>query len=370
MRAAEAVFVPMVYMKSCLHWPTWAAVGLAFAFGILPANASDLPLSCSATTVETRPGAVSPVTLTDPGRETNPKNLRKYDVGRIGQRTIGKGLNLYSLEKERSLGARMAAAVDMETRSSTDVKAKDYLNRLGQKIVRNSDAQFPFTVKVLDSKNPTIFSLPGGFLYVDVTLLLDLDSEAELAGLMAHEIAHSVARHGTRLATRSFALNALLSFPIERMIGPLALPARQIGLAPLEKKFARGSEFEADLLGIEYQYAAGYDPQAYIEALEKLDNAEIKERARAKNLPKPGLFARLDQRLAHLYADYPPTELRIARLQTEISTLLPCRDNYVVDTDEFQEVKGQLLADQLVLHRRRPGSSNNGPVLLRHPSSD
>jgi predicted Zn-dependent protease len=265
----------------------------------------------------------------------------------------------------------MAAAVNMETRSATDVKTTDYLNRLGQKIVRNSDAQFPFTIQVLDSKNPTIFSLPGGFLYVDVALLLDLDSEAELAGLMAHEIAHAVARHGTRFATRRFALNILLSFPIERIIGPLALPARQIGLAPLEKKFTRGSEFEADLLGIEYQYAAGYDPQAYVEALEKLDNEEIKARAHESNRPKPGFFARLDQHLARLYADYPPTELRIVRLQTEISTLLPCRDYYVVDTDEFQEVKRQLLADRLVLRRRRLGdNSNNGAVLLRHPSSD
>jgi predicted Zn-dependent protease len=265
----------------------------------------------------------------------------------------------------------MAAAVDMATIAASDEKIKDYLNRLAQKIVRSSDAQFPFIVKVIDSKNPTIFSLPGGYLYVDVGLLLNVDSEAELAGLMAHEIAHSVARHATRLATRRFALDILLSFPISRMIGPWALPARQLGLAPIEKKFFRDSEFEADLLGIEYQFAAGYDPQAYVEVLEKLDHDELETHARASNRPKPGFFNRLNQDLAHTYSDYPATEQRILRLQDEISTLLPCRDNYVVDTDEFQEAKTQLGAARLVLERRHAGDGkNNGPVLERHPSFD
>jgi predicted Zn-dependent protease len=347
----------------------WVAIVTAFFFGSLQLGASNVTSSCT---------VVQPVTDSTSTASNQPspalaaklKKTRKYELDRIGQRNMGKGVNLYSLEKERSLGAKMAAAVDLETIAASDGMIKDYLNRLGQKSVRSSDAQFPFIIKVIDSKNPTVFSLPGGFLYIDVGLLLDVDSEAELAGLMAHEIAHSVARHATRIATRRFALDLLLSFPITRMIGPWALPVRQLGMAPIEKKLYRDSEFEADLLGIEYQFAAGYDPQAYVEVLEKLDHDELETHARASNRPKPGFLSRLNQNLAHTYSDYPATEQRILKLQGEISTLLPCRDNYIVDTDEFQEAKAQLGAARLVLERRRPGDKKDGgPVLERHPSS-
>jgi predicted Zn-dependent protease len=348
----------------CARFAVWTA----FFFGVLQVSASSVSSACTAVKPATDPNS-RPSNKSAPPSEGELRKLRKYDPSRIGQRSLGKGMNLYSLEKERSLGARMAAAVDRETISASDAKIKDYLNRLGQKIVRSSDAQFPFIIKVIDSKDPTIFSLPGGFLYIDIGLLLNLDSEAELTGLMAHEIAHSVARHGTRLATRHFALNLLLSFPVTRMIGPWALPVRQLGLAPVEKKFFRDSEFEADLLGIEYQYAAGYDPQAYLEALERLDHDEIETRARASNKANPGFLTRLNQNLAHSYSDYPATEQRILRLQTEISTLLPCREDYVVDTDEFQEAKALLGATRLVLERHRASDGkNNGPVLERHPS--
>ena len=230
--------------------------------------------------------------------------------------------------------------------------------------VRKSDSQIPFTIKVIDSKSSTIFSLPGGFLYVDPALLLDVDNEAELAGLMAHEIAHVAARHATRSATRSSLLDLLLALPVERIIGPAAIGVRQFGLVPFERKFNRGSEFEADLLGVEYQYAAGYDPQAYIEALEKLDNQESHQ-------PKTGFWHLLSYRVDQAYSYYPPTELRIERLQEEIATLLPCRDYYVLDTNEFQDVKAQLAADRLVLRRRRvDDSESKGVILQRHPSSE
>ena len=352
-------------MTNTIRWLcTGVVIWTAFFFGALQVGASNVSPSC---TVKPATGSSSgPSNESAPPLEGKLRKPPKYDINRIGQRNMGKGMNLYSLEKERAFGARMAAAVDMETISASDSKIKDYLSRLGQKIVRSSDAQFPFVIKVIDSKNPTIFSLPGGFLYIDVALLLSVDSEAELTGLMAHEIAHGVARHATRLATRHFALNVLLSFPITRIIGPWALPARQLGLAPIEKKFSRDSEFEADLLGIEYQYAAGYDPQAYLEVLEKLDHDEIETHTRASKL---GFFAQLNQNIAHSYSDYPATEKRILRLQSAISTLLPCRGDYVVDTDEFQEAKAQLGATRLVLQRRRAGGGkNNGPVLERHPS--
>ena len=265
------------------------------------------------------------------------------------------------------MGESMAAAVDRQTKAVTDPKIKDYIVRLGQKIVRNSDARIAFTIKVIDSANPTTFSLPGGFLYVDEGLLLDVESEAELVGLMAHEIAHVVARHATRFATRKDALDAL-SIPASRLIGPAGIPARQMGLLPLERKVNRQYEFEADLLGLEYQYALGYDPEAYIRVLEKLDSDGIQKRAReARDNPNPDFVDRMYIHIGRSFSPYPPTEQRIARLQKQIPKLLPCKGDYVVDTSEFQEVKGLLGAQRLVLRRPHAGESSNGPVLERRP---
>jgi beta-barrel assembly-enhancing protease len=344
------------------------AIWTAFLFGALQVSASGASSSCTAVGKGASSDCPPSADQSGPGGEGKPENSGKYDVDRIGERNIGKGVNLYSLERERSLGEAMAAVIDRQVRFVTDPKIKDYINRLGQKIVRNSDAQVPFSIKVIDSKNPTTFSLPGGFLYVDAELILEVEDEAELAGLMAHEIAHVAARHTTRLATQKDAFDILQSLPVTA--GPTGIAATQIGLLPVERKFNRNYEYEADLLGIEYQYAAGYDPQAYVDALEKLDSEELQRHAReSKNQPKPDWVDRMYIRIGHSYALYPPMESRILRLQTEISKLLPPRNDYVLDTGEFQEVKAQLGAERLVLHRRRHGDSTNGPILERRPPS-
>jgi predicted Zn-dependent protease len=297
------------------------------------------------------------------GTEVKTEKSGKYDVDRIGQRSIGRGVNLYSLQKERALGESMATAIDRGTRFVTDSDINGYINRLGQKIARYSDAEVPFTIKVIDSPDLRVFALPGGFLYVNKGLIMEVDSEAELAGLMAHEIAHVAARHGTRLATRKYAWN-ILTVPLAYISGPAAIGTKQIGPLTL-KKFSRDAEFEADLLGIEYQYAAGYDPEAFVEALEKL-------RSKAKALP-PTAKASLRDQIARAFASYPPTEERIQKVQTAISTLLPNRNDYLFDTSEFQEVKAKLTwADRPILRRHRAGGDDptNGPVLRRHPSQD
>lgn len=349
------------------------AVWWALVLVTIHANASDIDaLSCSAAADRGNPTSVATAVRISPETKRQRRKLSKYDVNRIGQRNIGNGINLYSMLKERAIGAAMATAIDAQATPVTDPKIRDYIGQLAQKIVRKSDAQFPFTVKIIDSKNPTIFSLPGGFLYVDVGLIRDLDNEAELAGLIAHEVAHVAARHATRLATRRYALDTLFTFPIERLVGPIAIAVRQIGLVPVEKKFNRQSVFEADLLGIEYQYAAGYDPQAYLDSLERLGGTDTQPGTLSSHQPSSSDFMdRLNRSLARAYADYPSTESRISRLQTEISELLPCRSDYVVDTSEFQEIKAQLLRGSLVLRRHREGDGDNkGPVLLRPPVSD
>ena len=307
---------------------------------------------------------------TAPGSEEKTEKSGKYDVDRIGQRQTGKGVNLYSLEKERALGKAMAASIDQHTIFVTDPDINDYINRLGQKLARNSDAQVPFTIKVIDSQDLRTFALPGGFLYVDRGLIMEVDSEAELAGLMAHEIAHVAARHATRFATRKYAWN-VLSIPLAYLSGPAAIATKQIGPLSL-RKFSRDAEIEADLLGIEYQYAAGYDPQAFVEALEKLHRLESQVRARVGKGQPMAANVSLHNQIVRAFANYPPTEERIQKVQTEISTLLPNRNDYICDTSEFQEVKAKLaLADRPILRRHRAGDGpTNGPVLHRRPSQE
>jgi beta-barrel assembly-enhancing protease len=294
----------------------------------------------------------------------------KYDIDRIGERGVGKGINFYSLEKEQRLGDTLAKRIDRHTKFVPDPSVSDYVNRLGQKLARNSDAQVPVTIKVIDSEDTQVFALPGGYLYVDSGLILAVDSEAELAGMMAHEIAHVAARHATRSATRVYAWDAI-SIPFTYFGGPIGIGLQQIaglGVPLTFKKFSRNAETEADLLGIEYQYAAGYDPEAYVEALEKLQKRENFMHKRMAKLPGYRVMDKLPmhQLLAKIFAGYPKTQERIRRVQNEIATLLPAKSEYIEDTSEFEEVKAKLAwAQRPVLRRHAPGEGNQSRPVLR-----
>jgi predicted Zn-dependent protease len=310
----------------------------------------------------------------DAGREervVDAKKIAKYDVNRIGQRDIGRGVNIYSLKRERALGERLAAVFDRSTRLVNDEIVDGYITRLAGRIARNSDAALPFTVRVFDSADiPRAYGFPGGFLYVSRALILSADGEAELAGVMAHEIAHVAARHATRALTRR---------QLVRVAGTLALFAGPAGIVfedaggvagPLSvNKFDRDAEYEADLLGAEYAYAAGYDPEAVVAALEKLHALELARNAELAKIPGYHLATKVPwhRKMARGLASYPATEERIRRLQQEIPAFLPSRNQYIVDTEEFEEVKSRLLASTTPVLRRHSGESqqNKGPVLRR-----
>src|SRR3984893_17909761 len=130
------------------------------------------------------------------------KKDKKKDPDEIGNRDVAKGANFYSLEKEIALGKQLAQEVERQAKIIDDPIVAEYVSRVGQNLVRNSDAKVPFTIKVLDSEEVNAFALPGGFFFVNSGLVLKADNEAELAGVMGHEIAHVAARHGTRNATR------------------------------------------------------------------------------------------------------------------------------------------------------------------------
>lgn len=299
------------------------------------------------------------------------RNSPRYDIQHIGDRGIGKGVNIYSLDRERQWGEALARGVELHTKFVTDPLIDSYINNLGQKLVRNSDCVVPFTIKVIDSQDIRAFSLPGGFLYVDSGLILSSDTEAELAGVLAHEIAHVAARHATRAQTRRFVWDALT--PLTYLTGPIGVGLQNaggIGVPLSLKKFSRDAEKEADLLGIEYDYAAGYDPEAFVTALEKLHVIEARMHSLKTKIPAYNFMTKmpLHNQIAKGFASYPMTEERIRRVQAEITSLLPEKKDYITDTSEFQEVKARLLKDQQpVLRRHKPGDTNaNGPVLRRH----
>lgn len=247
----------------------------------------------------------------------------KYDVTRIGSRGIGNGFNLYSLERERKLGRELAAVTESDMHMVSDPIVIEYVNRLVHNLVRHSDATLPLTLRLVDRDDVNIFTLPGGFLYVNSGFLLAAESEGELAGAIAHEIAHSAARHATRSASRKKLVHAAFL--------PLSLASCGAAHSLIERmidmKFSRNAEREADLLGLEYVYAAGYDPAEFVRFFER-----IQEQAG----PEKTTF------LGTLFRTHPAMNKRIRRAQKELASM-PTRDAYVITTSDFDEMKARLI---------------------------
>jgi predicted Zn-dependent protease len=280
---------------------------------------------------------------------------KKNNPDDIGNRDVGKGVNFYSLEKEIALGKQLAQEVERQAKVIDDPVIAEYVNRVGQNLVRNSDAKVPFTIKVLDSEEVNAFALPGGFFFVNSGLILKADSESELAGVMAHEIAHVAARHGTKQATRGQLIN-FATVPLIFMGGWTGYAIYQAaGVAiPLGfLTFSRAMEREADFLGLQYMYKAGYDPTSFVDFFEKIETLEKR---------KPGTISKV-------FSTHPMTDDRIKASQNEIQKILVAKPEYVVNTSEFNDVKARLYA----MHNRRKfekGSDDpNRPTLKRTPGS-
>ncbi|PYX02331.1 MAG: peptidase M48 [Acidobacteria bacterium] len=279
----------------------------------------------------------------------------KNDVDAIGNRKMGgRGMgNWYSIESEIRMGKEYAQQVEASVKLIQDPVITEYVNRVGQNLVRNSDAQVPFTIKVIDSDEINAMALPGGFFYVNSGLILAADEEAELAGVMAHEIAHVAARHITRQMTRGNWAN-IGTIPLIFVGGGIGYAVRSaagIGLPMTFVTFQRGFEAEADYLGLQYMYKTGYDPQAFISFFEKVQAQEKK---------KPGT-------LAKAFSTHPQTPDRISKSQEEISKILPARAEYTVTTSEFDLVKARLAA--LENRRKVVDEKDSGKPSLRRTSS-
>ena len=294
------------------------------------------------------------VTTANPAlAQDTPKN---GDIENIGNRDINDGFfswNFTSLEKEIALGRGMAAELERQVRLVDDPVINEYVNRVGQNLVRNSDAQVPFTFKVIEDNTINALALPGGFVFVNTGVILSADEEAELAGVLSHEIAHVTARHGTENATKGQIINwatipliflgGVAGFGIRQAAG-FAIPAQFM-------KFNRSAEEEADYLGSQYAYKTGYDPNAAVTFFEKMQ---------ARETAKPGT-------ISSLFSSHPPTEARIEKTQRNIARVLPERDRYVLTTSEFLDVQQKLIDYE----NRRPveEEDNSRPSLRRRTSA-
>ena len=259
------------------------------------------------------------------------KSGTESDVSAVGNRKVGHGWDMYSIQREIALGKQLSQEVEKTSKLVDDPVIVAYVNKVGQNLVRNSDAQVPFTIKVIDDDHINAFALPGGFFYVNTGVVLHADEEAELAGVMAHEIAHVAARHQTRNATKANIIQ-IASIPLI-----MTLPGTWAGYGIYEGlnlaipmtylKFTRDAEREADYLGLQYMYKAGYDPNAFVAFFEKVEAEEKKQ---------PGTIPKI-------FDTHPPTPDRVVAAQKEISTILPARPEYIVTTSEFDQVKQRLI---------------------------
>lgn len=279
---------------------------------------------------------------------------KKRDLDAVGSRDVGKGVNFYSIEKEMAMGKQLAIEVEKQAKMVEDPILGEYVNRLGQNLARNSDAKIPITFKIIDSDEVNGFTLPGGHVFINSGLIRVAEAEAELAGAIAHEIAHVAARHGTRQETRAQIAN-LASIPLVFLGGWIGYAVRQganVGIPLGYLTFSRAFESEADLLGIQYMYKAGYDPTASIDIFERIESLEKR---------RPGTMARI-------FATHPMTSDRIRMAQKNINEILPSKPEYVVNTSEFNEMHERMIAVRQRSKREAAGSSK--PTLHRAPGKD
>ena len=277
---------------------------------------------------------------------------KKDDPNQIGNRDVGKCVNFYSVEKEIALGKQLAEEVSRQAKVNRDPIIGEYVNRVGQNLVRNSDAKVPFKFQVVEDESPNAFALPGGFIFVHTGLLKLASEEDEFAGALAHEIAHVAARHLTCRATKQELASVAGS------IGGIFLPGGIAGIAGREAasfglpmaflKFSRSDEAEADYLGTQYMYAAGYDPNGAVSIFEKIA---------ALQKTQPNLAARM-------MATHPMDADRIDKTEKEIQRILPARSDYIVTTSEYTEVRERVIAAG-----QKSAPSESAPTLRRTPAA-
>jgi predicted Zn-dependent protease len=272
----------------------------------------------------------------------------KSDVNQIGDRKVAHR-SIISQEKEIAIGKQYATEVEKQSKIVKDPVVAEYVNRIAQNIARNSDLTIPLTVRVIDDPSINAFALPGGFLFVNTGVLLAADEESQVAGVIAHEIAHVAARHWASQMTKAtllqYATIPLIFVPMTYPVYMGVSSAMNFGIPMAFLKFNRSAEAEADYLGLQYMYKAGYDPNSYVSFFSKVIDEERRQ---------PGSAAKI-------FMDHPPTPERIVECEREIKQILPKRDEYLVTTSEFDDVKTRMKT--LVALNKK--TEKSGPTLRK-----
>ena len=289
-----------------------------------------------------------PRTVHSVGDKKQAEKKEKEDVDKIGERRVAHR-SIISVEKEVAIGKQYASEIDRSAKMVTDPVVNEFVNRVAQNIARNSDLEVPLTVKVIDDPNINAFALPGGFLYVNTGLVLAADEESQMAGVIAHEIAHVAARHWASQMTKAtllqYAMIPLIFIPMGQAVYYGVLEAYLNGVPLAFLKFNRDAEAEADMLGLQYMYKAGYDPSSYVTFFSKVIEQERRS---------PGS-------ISNIFSSHPPTPERILKSEEEIKEILPKKDLYLVSTSEFDDVKARL---QIMISSRKK-ATKEGPTLRK-----
>ncbi len=279
---------------------------------------------------------------------------KKSDVDQIGDRNVSHK-SIISQDKEIAIGRQYANEIEKQAKIVKDSVVAEYVNRIAQNLARNSDLKIPLTVKVIDSPEINAFTLPGGFLYVNTGVLKAADEEDQVAGVLAHEIAHAAARHWASQMTRAtllqYATIPLIFVPMTYPVYMGISTAMNFGIPLTFLKFSRSAEAEADYLGLQYMYKAGYDPNAYVTFFGKVVE---EERRSPGSVPK-------------VFQDHPPTADRIMQSQKTIKEILPQKEQYLVSTSEFDDVKTHL---KIVMANLRTPENPNRPTLRKRAPAD
>jgi len=325
----------------------------ALALSLVPVTAQTGAAQTGTASTETKPADAKKADTKKTDAKAEKKKPVKKDPDQIGNRDVRGGLNWYSIEKEIAIGKQYSQEIERQVKIVEDPLVSEYVNRVGQNIVRNSDAKVPFTIKVVDAEEINAFALPGGFFYINTGLIMAAESESELAGVMGHEIAHIAASHAMKQQTKATIANLATIPLIFTGYGWTGFGIRQAAsvLIPIAfLQFSQAQEREADMLGLQYMYKAGYDPTSFIDFFEKLASKEKR---------KPGTMAKL-------FSSHPPTGDRITLAQKNIGDMLEAKPEYVVTTSEFNEVKARL---QMLAGRRKADPQDpNRPRLKKAPT--
>lgn len=232
----------------------------------------------------------------------------------------GGDFNLISLEEEWQLGRQLEADIAQQMPILNDANANAYINRLGQQLVaQTAMAQLPWKFHIVDSPEVNAFNIPGGHVYVTTGLIGAADNVSELAGVMAHEIAHGVERHATEQMTRSYGLNILAALALGQDPATYQKILAQVIGGGAMASFGRDAERESDVLGTRYMYDAGYNPEGMATMFEEL---------LTRRRTQPNTVDRF-------FSTHPLTENRIELVRSQIAQL-PARGNLVSNTQDYR----------------------------------